>query len=193
MMQPVIVLDACVLVSAALRDTLLRAAQANFYRPRWSEAILEEVRRTLVDKQFTDGKRAQHLLTTLRSVFPQAMVTGYEHRIDGMTNHPKDRHVVAAAIEAQATRIITRNVRDFPAWSLAPHGLRAQRPDDLLCEWQQARPMAMLAIIRAQGAFLRPARTPEHVIATLAEQGTPRFAMLARQFLIEVQDETSGS
>lgn len=122
MTPPIFALDACVLVSSALRDTLLRAAEANFYSPRWSEIILEEVRRTLVNKQFTDEQRAQRLLVTLRSVFPRAMVTGFEQHIDAMTNHPKDRHVVAAAIEARATRIITRNVRDFPARALASCG-----------------------------------------------------------------------
>jgi hypothetical protein len=32
----VAVLDSCVLLPAALRDTLLRAAEANLYRPQWS-------------------------------------------------------------------------------------------------------------------------------------------------------------
>lgn len=187
MTPPIFALDACVLVSSALRDTLLRAAEANFYSPRWSEIILEEVRRTLVNKQFTDEQRAQHLLVTLRSVFPRAMVTGFEQHIDAMTNHPKDRHVVAAAIEARATRIITRNVRDFPARALAPYGIRAQRPDDLRCEWQRRRPADMLAILRAQGAFLRPQRAVGEVISTLADQGAPRFAALARRSLAESQ------
>jgi len=190
MTPPIFALDACVLVSSALRDTLLRAAEANFYSPRWSEIILEEVRRTLVNKQFTDEQRAQHLLVTLRSVFPRAMVTGFEQHIDATTNHPKDRHVVAAAIEARATRIITRNVRDFPARALASHGIRAQRPDDLLCEWQQRSPAAMLALIRAQGEFLRSPRTPEQVLLTLAEQGMPRFATMARRYFSEAQQET---
>lgn len=39
------VLDACVLYPASLRDTLLRVAEAGIYQPRWTERILDEVRR----------------------------------------------------------------------------------------------------------------------------------------------------
>jgi len=38
-----VVLDACVLIPASLRDTLLRAAEQGMYQMHWSELILEEV------------------------------------------------------------------------------------------------------------------------------------------------------
>ncbi|TDB80270.1 PIN domain-containing protein [Micromonospora sp. KC721] len=41
----VAVLDACVLVPSVLADTLLRCAEQDLYRPVWSRAILDEVRR----------------------------------------------------------------------------------------------------------------------------------------------------
>ena len=43
-----VVLDAAVLFSAPIRDTLLRVAEAGLYRLFWTEEILEEVRRNLV-------------------------------------------------------------------------------------------------------------------------------------------------
>ncbi|HEY5474093.1 MAG TPA: hypothetical protein VIK32_13010 [Candidatus Limnocylindrales bacterium] len=36
-------LDACVLVPIALADTLLRLAEADLYRPLWSERVLDEM------------------------------------------------------------------------------------------------------------------------------------------------------
>jgi hypothetical protein len=43
-----VVLDACVLVNAALRDTLLRLAEPpHLYLPRWSHDIMLETERTV--------------------------------------------------------------------------------------------------------------------------------------------------
>jgi hypothetical protein len=45
---------------------------------------------------------------------------------------PDDRHVVAAAIAAGATIILTWNLWDFPATALKKYGLRGQTPDAFL-------------------------------------------------------------
>ena len=42
-----VLLDACVLVNASLRDTLLRVAKQGLYRPFWPEEIIGELSRTL--------------------------------------------------------------------------------------------------------------------------------------------------
>jgi hypothetical protein len=57
-----IVLDACVLFPAALRDTLLRAADANLYRLHWTAEILEETRRSIVAQQRAPKEQAQRLI-----------------------------------------------------------------------------------------------------------------------------------
>jgi len=49
-----------------------------------------------------------------------------------MTNDPKDRHVLAAAIRGGAHAIITDNTRHFPAESLQPYGIEVQTTDDFL-------------------------------------------------------------
>lgn len=49
-----------------------------------------------------------------------------------MTNHPKDRHVVAAAIHCGADSIITLNLRHFPVEALRPWDVEAHSPDDFL-------------------------------------------------------------
>ena len=48
---------------------------------------------------------------TLRAVFPAAEVTGYETLIDGMTNHEKDRHVLAAAVRGTTPARTLRGAR----------------------------------------------------------------------------------
>ena len=39
-----VTLDSCVMVPNALCDTMLRLAERGFYRPLWSQRILNEVR-----------------------------------------------------------------------------------------------------------------------------------------------------
>ena len=61
------------------------------------------------------------------------LVEGYEYLIPEL-NLPDydDRHVLAAAIHAQAQVILAYNHRHFPPRVLAPYGMTAQRPDDFL-------------------------------------------------------------
>src|SRR5581483_10914840 len=92
------VLDACVLYPDALRDTLPRIAEAGIYQPLWSEKILEEVHSVLKRK----GRRADHVVDCLRRAFPDAMIYGWEPFEGSMSNHPKDRHVLTAAVRGRA-------------------------------------------------------------------------------------------
>lgn len=43
------------------------------------------------------AERVDRRIAHMARSFPDALVTGYESLIDGMTNDPKDRHVLAAA------------------------------------------------------------------------------------------------
>lgn len=73
----VAVLDACVLIPASLRDTLLRAVEKDLYRMQWSNEILEEVRRNLVMQGMTSEEGAQSLVDEMKRYFPDASVDGY--------------------------------------------------------------------------------------------------------------------
>jgi predicted nucleic acid-binding protein len=127
------VLDACVLFPIGLRDVLLDvASELEMYRPLWSPAILDEVERNLVTQKRCTAEQAADLRTALNRVFPDAEVTGYEDRIEEMTNHPKDRHVLAAAVVGEAELVVTSNMKDFPKAACTAAGVRAMNPDDFL-------------------------------------------------------------
>lgn len=107
------VLDASVLYPLPLRDTLLRIAETELYDVYWSEHILHEVVRNLIADGRTE-EQARRLTDTMTAAFEGAAVPqGAVDRIEpGMTNEPKDRHVLAAAVAAGANAVITLNLKD---------------------------------------------------------------------------------
>ncbi len=174
------VLDACVLFPAAPRDTLLRAARAGLYRVQFSDDILEEVRRNHIEKGMPIDK-AQHLVDMMRQSFPYATVTDYQSLIPAMTNHEKDRHVLAAAVVIEAQVIVTQNIKDFPPESLVKYKIEAQTIDKFLVNLFYLNPeMMMQTVIKQAKALHNPARTLTQVLDTLA-QHAPNFVHLVRK------------
>lgn len=100
-----VVLDACVLVPQSLCDLLLRLAEEpRLYRPVWTEEIMEEAHRALtqrIPKRWPKAS-ADRWRAAIASAFPEAEVSPPTALIAKATNHPGDRHVLAAAIEAGA-------------------------------------------------------------------------------------------
>jgi predicted nucleic acid-binding protein len=128
----IVVLDACVLVPMPLCDTLLRLAEAPaFYLPKWSREILRELRSTLVRMGYSSAQ-ADRRLAAMQSAFGDALVENYESLIDAMTNDPKDRHVLAAAVRCGAHGIVTRNLKHFLPEAAKPYGLDTMSPDEFL-------------------------------------------------------------
>lgn len=178
-----VVLDANVLVPNALRDALLRAVEAGLYEVRWSATTLDEVERTLLARILAAhpdrAGRVRHLLAAMRAAFPLATVAEDVAVIARLTNDPKDRHVLAAAVQSGARAIVTNNLRDFPPTALRPHRVAARTPDRFLQDLFRRQPARLTEILTAQGADLRQPRSPEAILDTLA-QHAPGFARTAR-------------
>lgn len=148
----VAVLDADVLYPMVLRDSLLRAAAAGCFRLHWSERILDEVMRNLTQTYGMEPTKAAALRRAMTGAFPEAEVVGWESREAEMANHPKDRHVAAAAVTIGAPIIVTSNVRDFKG---LPQGIAAMTPDHFLIHILAAAPAEMIAALRQQSAAYR--------------------------------------
>ncbi|AGY60444.1 PIN domain-containing protein [Gloeobacter kilaueensis] len=176
-----VVLDACVLYPLPLRDTLLRAAGAGIYRPHWSLAILEEVTRNLLKRGRLNQLQADDLQQALQKAFPQAIVEVPMALIAAMTNHPKDRHVLAAAVRIGAQVIVTTNIKDFQKEDLQPWDVEAQHPDAFLCHLYHIDPQAMVqAVVRQAQALKRPPMSVQELLERLELQ-VPQFAALVRE------------
>jgi predicted nucleic acid-binding protein len=128
-----VVLDACVLIPMPLADTLLRMAETpRLYLPKWSQMVMDEVTRTLIQKWDLAPEKARRREQALRQHFPESWVEGFEPLIDVMTNDAGDRHVLAAAVYSHSELVVTYNRRHFPDSSVRPWEIEVQGPSTFL-------------------------------------------------------------
>lgn len=138
-----VIYDACVLFPAPLRDLLMElgilSQGKKLFRPKWTDEIHEEWISNLLEerpdlkpeslaktREFMDGAFEDY----------EPLVTGYQHRIESLSlPDADDRHVLAAAIECNASIIITANLKDFPDSQLKQSAVVAKHPDDFICEF----------------------------------------------------------
>lgn len=161
-------LDACVLVPMGLCDSLLSIARTGIYRPIWSDEILAEDR-----------------IAAMNEAFPDALVSAWRPMLSAVPDavDPKDRHVVAAALQGQANVIVTDNLRDFAPAALASLNLSVQSADEFLVSQFEVDPLLAAAGVRQQLARLqRPPRTPaEHI--ELIRPSLPSYAEVLEEYL----------
>ncbi len=121
------------------------------------------------------------IFDALGIAFPESDVDGYEESIHLLKNDSKDRHVLAAALKAKPTTLVTWNVRHFPPETT--QGLRVATPDDVLLELLANQPGAVLRVVRQQATSLR--RPPLTILQFLEglSRTVPRFTSAAREAL----------
>ena len=181
-----VILDACVLVPAPLRDTLLRfAEEPRLYVPRWSDEIILEVVRTLQNKLGLPSKSTTHLIGELKKHFGDAWVTAYEPLLGQLTNDPQDRHVLAAAVRGGAQVIVTYNRRHFPQAALEPWGVEVQGPSAFLRHQYDLNSDIVIDKLQAQAANL--GRSLSELLKVL-KRAVPSFvAILANDLGIDIE------
>ena len=156
-------------------------ATARAYQPRWTDAIHTEwIRSVLAKRDDVTREQLERTRHLMNQVDPESLVSGYESHIPHLTlPDTDDRHVLAAAITAQAPIIVTFNLSDFPASALAPHGIVALHPDTFLCQLMDAEEeMVLIGVGRHRASLRRPSKTVEEYLSTLQTNGLPRFVTL---------------
>jgi len=179
----IVVLDTCVLFPSALRDTLLRAAEANLYRVYFTNDILEDLRRNLISHRGVAENKAQDLIDTIKGAFPESLIAHHRSLIPSMPINEKDRHVLAAAVACSAQVIVTQNLKDFPQSSLASFGVEAQAPDEFLVHLFYLARKGVAEVVVMQASDLQyPPKTTAELLNTL-KQHAPNFVSLVRREL----------
>jgi len=181
-----VLLDACVLFPMYLRDTLLSTADEGLYLLYWSQKILDEAIDNLIGGGKLSQEKAKNLENQIKLAFPEAMVEVPVGLEEAMTNDPKDRHVLAAAVTAGSDIIVTNNLKDFRENDLAPWNIIAQSPDEFLSDLLDEYPDSIVDLLQQQSQkYKNPPKTFTELINFLGEKaGTPKFAS---NILLKVQ------
>lgn len=168
--------DTNVLYGSTLCDLLLWLADGNAFRPLWSEDVLGELERNLLQNGI-DEERARKRVETMRDYFPDAIVDGYGDLIDGMTCDEKDRHVLAAAVRANAEVLVTFNLKDFPSESLEPFEIEAVHPDEFLLDQLDLYPgLVTTTLEHLVEIYENPSLSMDELLQRLSAAGVPGFA-----------------
>lgn len=168
-----VILDACVLYPAPLRDLLLSLASAGLFHARWSARIQDEwVRNLLLQRPDLKREDLQRTCAMMSQAIPDSLVTGWEPMeqiITGLPD-PDDRHVVAAALRGHADAIVTFNRKDFPAEVMEAVQVEVQHPDDFLLNQLDLAPIPALKAIKAMRARLRKPPLEAADLVTMLEK-----------------------
>lgn len=177
------VLDACVLYSAMLRNVFMYLAATDLFRAKWTAEIHDEWMRNVCKKNPGLKRSAVETIRDLMDTHVgDALVTGHVDLVDSLSlPDPTDAHVLAAAICAKASVIVTFNLKDFPAAELAKYGIEAQHPDEFVRHLLDLSPSTVVGALDGMRLSLRkPPYTEVELINRLEQVGLIETAVQLR-------------
>ncbi len=187
--QVIAVCDACTLYSITMADLLTSFGEASLYHPRWTH---DEWIRNVIEHRGQSGTVTREKLEARRDTMIEAiensLVEDYEDLIPTITlPDPDDRHVLAAAIKAEANLILTINLKDFPPKILTAWNLIAKHPDDFTAGLLETDQEAVVAVIKEmRERRKRPPISAEDFLAQLERQGLKKFVAGLRNIGAEI-------
>ncbi len=170
-----VVLDANVIYGIVPADLLMTTAGRGLYRAHWTEQILDEARRNVIaNNPHADPPTIGRRFDLMNRAMPAALIDPpATELVEAMTNNPKDRHVLAAAVSINAEVIVTDNLADFPIESCRPHGVEAHSLDQFVTDLVSLDSQQVwAAIVEMAERRQRPPKSPQQICEIL-ERYTP--------------------
>lgn len=183
---PRAVLDTDIIFSRVLHELFGRlAAEARLLDLLWSDELLDEARRVLVERKPLPRGIANRWVGFLSDAFPAGRVdlAAAELSLDPaeLTSDPDDVHVCALALAGEADVLLTFD-RGYLREALGTLGVEVADPDAYLCVQLVTEPDAVLDALEAQRATWSDGeRTMDELLDTFARARTPDFARRVRE------------
>lgn len=168
--------DANVLYPISLADLTLRLGDLAIHQVLWSEDLLAEVERVLIEHKGLTPDQVAYFCSCIREAFPEGEIdrSEYEHLIDVQSGKdPDDRVHSAAAVAGAATVLITSNARDFPQADLGE--VRRLTPDQYFTETLALFPDEVLTVLEDMGAQRREPQPIADTLNALRRAGLTAF------------------
>lgn len=174
--------DTATLYPISLADLVLRLAELGMYDLVWSDHLLGEVERVLVEYKGLTAEQAQYFCECIRKAFLAGRVApeDYLPLVASRVGPDPDDHVhSAAAVAGGATVVLSPDRTGYPASDIAP--ARRRNPDGFFTDLLRRYPEDVLGVVDAMGAALLEPLTRAEVLDRLSAAGTPVFAARAAE------------
>lgn len=183
-------IDACTLADVMRRNLLLTLAEAEFFRLRWSQDILDETEAAIAKIRHAKGDhdaaaKAAKARRQMEAAFPDAMVGDLGHHLPSCRDlpDPKDAHVLAAALKTRAAVIVTENIRDFPDSVIGPLSMEAKSGDAFIADAiALGEIQAVTAIGMMRKRFKRPEMSAEDLLLGMEARGLTETVNVLRPY-----------
>lgn len=118
-------LDANVIRGQQTTDVLLSLADNDVFQPRWTEHVIDEMRRNRPPG--LSEKAIDRRIGMMNGAFEDAMTEAPPQALqDEMQADPKDKHVLAGAVHSESDVLVTNNLKDFDPPSSGPNAMRVE-------------------------------------------------------------------
>lgn len=170
--------------SRTLRDYFLYVADAGAIEIHWSQQILDEMSRNLRTRLgigLVDTDRLEELMNdfieyALIDVNPTDVAA-----VDTVEMDSGDRHVLAAALSADADILLTDNTKHFPQAWMTDHGIELLRSGEFLVRLAEQFP-DKIREAHAKTVLFSP-KSETEVLATLERSCGPEAVAAVRHAL----------
>lgn len=179
--------DTNVLFPFSVMDLMLALTEDGIHDVMWTDTLLDEWERVIVESQRRSPDAAAAITATIREFFPDTCIPADSYRglvaeVDGPD--PDDNLHMAAAVAGRVEAIITWNEKDFICDFMKNHAVTVVNPDTYLCSLYEEFPKEVLGTItRIAAGKRRPPVTPYDVVEALDRAGVREFASRVRQRL----------
>ncbi|ADB31519.1 hypothetical protein Kfla_2445 [Kribbella flavida DSM 17836] len=183
-------LDANVIRGQLTNDILLSMAARDVFEPRWSQQVLDEMRRNRPPG--VPGDRIDKRITAMNRYFPRAMTSGHEGLALRMQADDKDKHVLAGAVHSGSEVLVTDNVKDFHPPSTGPDKMRVEKLSRFLNRKLEENPGRVQSAL--QDLVRRNQRDPRTMSALIDKMaGQPELRAFAQKLNSVVPPDQRGT